>query len=225
VSTLRQTVEERTVVSADPAIFLRSRVKDEGAVSEFWSPGLFRAAQRAGALEHLAGLSQLARTWRPHFEANPGWNPGVELKGLILTSEALTLRDKRQFEKFWALTGKLKSEELARKVRPALDRIEPRGAGESAWRDLLIMVTKDIRKLFRKRLSLVVHPEAAPFVPLVLDAIQAYLMATLALDQLREERIRFMVRRFRQFQSVAGFIEGPPDFADRHTEYAAPRRR
>lgn len=149
----------------------------------------------------------------------------MDLKSVILASEDLTLRDKRQFEKRWTLAGRLKPRELARGVRSALDRIEPKGAGETAWRDLLVTVTKDIRKLFdkRERGSLVVHPETAPFVPLVLDAILAYLRAMLALDHLREERIQFMVRRYRQLQSIAGLVEGPQDFADRHTEYSSPR--
>lgn len=225
MSTVRQTVEEKSDFAADPAVFLRSRVT-EATMPRFWGPGLFRAARRAGALERLAGLSQLAKAWRPYFESNPGWNPGSDLRDAIVTSDELTLRDKRQFEKYWTLAGKLAPEELARQVRSVLDRIEPKGQGEAAWRDLLMMVVRDIRKLFGKRQpALVVHPDAAPSVPLVFAAILAYLRATLALDRLREERIRFMVKRFKQFQSIAGFIEAPPGFADRHTEYAAPRRQ
>jgi hypothetical protein len=144
---------------------------------------------------------------------------------VILASEGLTLRDKRQFETFWALTGRLKPEELAREVRPVLERIEPRDAGEAAWRALLLTVTKDIRNLLGKRKTLVIHPDTAPFVPRVLGAILAYLRATLALDRLRAERVQFLVRRYRQLQSIAGLVVGPSDLADRHTEYASPRPR
>ena len=198
VSTLRETVEERAGIPPDPALYLRD-LQVPGETDEqatFWSTSLFRAALRAGALEPLDGLSELARSWRSHFESHPSWNPGSELKQVILSSSDLTKRDRREFEKLWNLAGRLPPKELAREVRPAVDRLAPETEGETAWRDLLLAVLKDIRRLFgKKRQSIVVDPDDLPFVPLVLDAILVYLRAVLALDHLREERIRFLVQR------------------------------
>ena len=228
MSTCREAVEGHATIPQDPAAYFRhasaTGAHDRSGTTA-WNPGLFRAALHAGALEPLEGLSELARGWRRHFEEHPVWNPGAEMREVILASDDLTKRDKRQFEKFWTLAVQFEPRELARHAKRALDRLIPESVAEAAWRDLLVKVARDIRWIYGKpKRGIVANPADAAVMPRVLEAVLAYLRALVALDHLRHERIEFMVRRYRQLQSIAGLIEGPPDFAGRHTEYSLPRR-
>lgn len=227
MSTLREMIQEQADVSPDPAVYLReARASLADDTPVFWGPKRFRSAIAVQSLEPLEGLTILARSWRKQFVEQPDWNPADELRALVLSSDSLTIRDKRQFEAYLNLAAKLTPRELARKAKPVLMGLDSENPGERAWRQLLLKVIRDISKLSSTpKPAIMVPTRDETLVPRVLAVVMAYLRTAVALEMMRKERIEFLVRRLRQVRSVCGIIDGPGDLAKRHTDYALPPRR